>query len=321
MENNPNYPIMNEKIANQLNLNESEKIQSSEMQNLDNKPEEGGMENSQDLGLNSNDDNNPGNIPQQSFAPQQNMNQYPFQRTQVSQSNPNYSNPYQQQPIPGQPSLDPRNAFQQFPPQQQYPPSQQQFSGQQNTPYQPMGSSYSQSQYPNQQNVNFPNFGQQNADSQYSNPRNQQSQIPGQSWNPSQNPYTGQFGQQPSAPMQQQPWMQTPNQSFQQQGYPYNQPQPGFNQQGKPVQSGQFYGNYPGYQQGYGNMDVMGYPQNDENQVDEEAAKKKRLYIILGAILLVIIALIVFIIIIDKNYLWCDVFPFLWSAEACAIYP
>ena len=120
--------------------------------------------------------------------------------------------------------------------------------------------------------------------------------------------------------MQQQPWMQNPNQQYQQPGYPNNQQQPGFGQQGNPTQSGQFYGGYPGYQQGYGNMNMPGYSQNDENQIDEEAAKRKRLYIILGAVLLFIIALIVFIIIIDTNYLWCDVFPFLWSAEACAIY-
>jgi pSer/pThr/pTyr-binding forkhead associated (FHA) protein len=315
MENNPNYHGMNEKIENQINPNGPEKIQSSVPQNLENnKPEEEGMGNSQNLGLNTNDGNNTGNMPQQGFVPQQNMNQYPSQGQPAFQNNPDYSNPYQQQPFPGQSNIAPQNAFQQYPPQQQYP-------GQQNPQYQPMGSSYPQSQYPNQQNVNFPNFGQQNADSQYPIPQNQQSQFPGQPWNPSQNPYAGQFGQQQNDPMQQQPWMQNPNQQYQQPGYPNNQQQPGFGQQGNPTQSGQFYGGYPGYQQGYGNMNMPGYSQNDENQIDEEAAKRKRLYIILGAVLLFIIALIVFIIIIDTNYLWCDVFPFLWSAEACAIYP
>ncbi|HOP02802.1 MAG TPA: hypothetical protein PLQ28_04680, partial [Flexilinea sp.] len=80
---------------------------------------------------------------------------------------------------------------------------------------------------------------------------------------------------------------------------------------------------YPaGYyqQQPYGGYGPAAeYEQADNSQ--DENAKKKKLYIILGIVLVLILAIIGFIIYIDSNYLWCDVFPFLWSPEACAIYP
>ena len=68
---------------------------------------------------------------------------------------------------------------------------------------------------------------------------------------------------------------------------------------------------------GYGPAAEYGQADN----LQDENAKKKKLYIILGIVLVLILAIIGFIIYIDSNYLWCDVFPFLWSPEACAIYP
>mgnify|MGYP000853094693 CR=1 FL=1 len=267
-------------------------------------------------------------------------------------SDPNQNIPGQS--FPGQQYPDPQNPYAQYPAQQPYPgypnqPYSQSGYPQQPYPGQPAGnmatpygvSQNPSSQYPAAQGPSFQQPGMEPSAGGMYQQQFQQSQYPQtpaqapydpkfaaqqqpvqqpygqqQPWGTSQqNPYGGQgWPQQPDPAYQQQGgWQSQPNQpgqQYQQQGYPYNPQQQGY---GQP--EGQPYGAYPGYQQDYGNV---GYPQ--EYQTDDEANRRKKLYIILGAVLLFIIALIVFIIIIDSNYLWCDVFPFLWSPEACAIY-
>ena len=112
--------------------------------------------------------------------------------------------------------------------------------------------------------------------------------------------------------------------------YPPQQPYPpygapyGADQSQYPAQPGYGYPpqqqQYPGYygQQLYGNYGAQEY---ESAEGSDESRKRKKLFIILGIILLLILAIVIFIIYIDSNYLWCDVFPFLWSPEACAIYP
>ena len=103
----------------------------------------------------------------------------------------------------------------------------------------------------------------------------------------------------------------------------YSQAGPAYGQQppyGYPPQNQGYYGNQPYY----GNQQQPDYSANYGNypaEVEQPQNSRKRLMIILGIILFIILALIGFIIYIDTNYLWCKVFPFLWSPEACAVYP
>lgn len=344
----PNYPgasgNMGERPVSNPNLYSNEPLDPNK-----NQLEEKNMANSQNPSANNlNNEPGPGSFSQPAYG----GSQPPYPGQPEYQNNPGNFN---QQPYPGQQYPDPRNPYSQYPSQQQQP-----YSGFPNQAYSQPGAPYQQPQVPNQfqgtsgMNAEMPYGAGQNPASQYPSPQqgaafqnagfdpaaqggsqNPQSQYPqypnaagfdpqfgsqqnpqaqfyGQSWPAAQNPYGGQpYGQQPVDPaMQQQPWQNQPYPQ-QPQGYPYNPQQPGYGQQNP-----QAYGGYAGYPQDYSNL---GYPQ-EEVQADEEANKRKRLYIILGAVLLFIIALIVFIIIIDSNYLWCDVFPFLWSPEACAIY-
>jgi hypothetical protein len=292
-----NIPNANDLLKNQIgsiksnpNTNLTEDINLEKIQNND-------ME----------DKMNPksGENSQPNFGQPQGNNSTPIYRQQ--NNIPDFNRPYPQA-YPDQP----------YPYQQNF--NQQPYPGQQIPQYQPMNPAFGQSQFPNPQNSNYPVPGQMNADnSQFNMPQSQSSQYPGQPWNQPQNPYAAPvpYGQNPNE-FPQQPWMA--NQPYPQSGYMNNPVQQGYGQQGNVPQNNPYYGGgYPGYPQNYGYQ--AGYPQNEENQADEEAQKRKKLYIILGAVLLFIIAIIVFIIIIDTNYLWCDVFPFLWSAEACAIYP
>ncbi len=194
------------------------------------------------------------------------------------------SDQYSQQPeVPGMPGGG------QFPPQQ-YPPY---------------------SQYPGQQ----PSYGYPPAPQPFS----QQGQY-GQPPQPISDPHSvSGYGQAPSQYSQSIPWGNQP--PYNQQMNPYAQ-NPIYGQN-PGMQPNYPYGNqanqpYYGTQPGMGNYPVGEY---DDTVADDEQAKKKKLFIILGIVLLLIIAIVIFIIYIDSNYLWCDVFPFLWSPEACAIYP
>lgn len=144
-------------------------------------------------------------------------------------------------------------------------------------------------------------------------------------------PYSGQqgYGYNPN-PVSQYPasgWGQAPAGVPQS---PYNPNQPNYSQSapvygqqppyGYPPQNQGYYGNQPYY----GGQQQPGYDADYGNyaaEAEQPQNSKKRLLIILGIILFVILALIGFIIYIDTNYLWCKVFPFLWSPEACAVYP
>lgn len=178
-----------------------------------------------------------------------------------------------------------------------------------NVPFQP-NSPQPQSPYPGQvPPAYYPPY-----PTNYEN-RPQDPYISQQGYNPQSGQYNPQASQYPSQypPSQQYPPYPAPYgaDSYQQQPYPY---------QGYPQTPSQ---QYPAgyYQQqpygGYGPAAEYGQADN----LQDENAKKKKLYIILGIVLVLILAIIGFIIYIDSNYLWCDVFPFLWSPEACAIYP
>ena len=98
---------------------------------------------------------------------------------------------------------------------------------------------------------------------------------------------------------------------------PYAQPQAayGYGQQPNP------YGQNPyGQQPGYGYADPNYNPVGDEQGADG-LKSKKTLFIILGIVLAVILIIVALIVYVDANYLWCDWFSFLWSAEACQNYP
>ncbi len=127
---------------------------------------------------------------------------------------------------------------------------------------------------------------------------------------PQQNPYA-----------QAQPGIANPYAQPQQPGFdpnnPYAQPQAayGYGQQPNP------YGQNPyGQQPGYGYADPNYNPAGDEQGADG-LRSKKTLFIILGIVLAVILIIVALIVYVDANYLWCDWFSFLWSAEACQNYP
>ena len=227
---------------------------------------------------------------------------------------------------------NPASNAQGYTPQSFQPPSG--YQGQEQAPYYPNQSFNPRSQYPAQA---FPNQGQQQ-------PYYSASQYPGTNQQYPMQSDQNQGQQQPYYPASQYPGMnqQYPMPSDQNQGqqqpyYPASQ-YPGMNpqyppygasyqdgsgqqvqQQGYPYQQQQ----YPavGYygQQPYPNYEAPAEYETEEKS--EEDGKRKRLFIILGIVLVLILAIVGFIIYIDSNYLWCDVFPFLWSAEACAIYP
>ena len=129
----------------------------------------------------------------------------------------------------------------------------------------------------------------------------------------------------PYAQSQQSPYAQAQpgiaNPYAQPQGFdpnnPYAQPQAayGYGQQPNP------YGQNPyGQQPGYGYADPNYNPAGDEQGADG-LRSKKTLFIILGIVLAVILIIVALIVYVDANYLWCDWFSFLWSAEACQNYP
>ena len=288
-----NVPNSSDFMQNQSGVNKS----NPELTPIDEENFEKNQGNDMEEKMNQKSDENS----QPNFSQPQGYNPAPAFGQQSSI--PDFNKPYPQ-PYPGQ-----ANTYSQNYPQQPYPG--------QNPQYPPMNPAFGPSQYPNAQNFNYPFPGQINVDnSQFNTPNSQSSQYPGQPWNQPQNPYAAPYGQNPND-FSQHPW--NPNQPYPQPDYMNNPAQQGYGQQTNVPQNNPYYGGYPGYPQNYGYPG--GYPQNEETQIDEEAQKRKKLYIILGAVLLFIIAIIVFIIIIDTNYLWCDVFPFLWSAEACAIYP
>ena len=70
----------------------------------------------------------------------------------------------------------------------------------------------------------------------------------------------------------------------------------------------------------YGYPD-QGYGQPGYDGAEAPLKSKKLLFIILGIVLAVILIIVILILYVDANYLWCDWFPFLWSAEACQNYP
>lgn len=139
-------------------------------------------------------------------------------------------------------------------------------------------------------------------------------------------PYSGQQGYYNPNPVSQYPnqaWSQQPS-GYPQAAYNPNQPdygqaQPPYGQPpyGYPPQNQGYYGNQPYY----GNQQPGDYAAGYGTDQEQPQNNKKRLFIILGIVLFIILLLIGFIIYIDTNYLWCKVFPFLWSPEACAVYP
>ena len=146
----------------------------------------------------------------------------------------------------------------------------------------------------------------------------------------SQYPYAQQQpaqGFDPNNPYAQQPTQGfDPNNPYAQQqsafapGNPYGQPQTNpYGQQPGP------YG-YAQQQNPYAQPGPYGYPDQGYGQQGYDGAEapvksKKLLFIILGIVLAVILIIVVLILYVDANYLWCDWFPFLWSAEACQNYP
>ncbi len=200
------------------------------------------------------------------------------------------------------------------PPQSQYP----QQPGQAAMP-QPLSG---MSAYPGSQ------FSSQPQPAQGFDPNNPYGQQPAQGFDPN-NPY----GQQPAQGFDpNNPYGQQPAQGFDPNN-PYAQQQSAFapgNPYGQPQMSP--YGQQPGpygYAQQpnpYAQPGPYGYPDQGYGQPGYDGAEapvksKKLLFIILGIVLAVILIIVILILYVDANYLWCDWFPFLWSAEACQNYP
>ena len=228
------------------------------------------------------------------------------------------NNPYGQQPAQG---FDPNNPYGQQPAQgfdPNNPYGQQPAQG--FDPNNPYGQQPAQGFDPNNP------YGQQPA--QGFDPNNPYAQQPAQGFDPN-NPY----GQQPAQGFDpNNPYAQQPTQGFDPNN-PYAQQQSAFapgNPYGQPQMSP--YGQQPGpygYAQQpnpYAQPGPYGYPDQGYGQPGYDGAEapvksKKLLFIILGIVLAVILIIVILILYVDANYLWCDWFPFLWSAEACQNYP
>lgn len=233
----------------------------------------------------------PGSQPQQAaqYPGQVPMSGYSNPQQQAFDMNNPYGNPMSQpNPYGQQQGFDPNNPYGN--PMSQPNPYAQQQGFDPNNPY---GNPMSQPNPYAQQQGFDPN-------NPYGNPMNQP------------NPYAQQQGQFS-------PYGQPQGAQFD----PYGQKNPYAQQQnpygGYPQQANNPYGQqqypYGGYQdpaQGYGNY--------GQHEGDAAGAKKKKLFIILGILLAIIVIIIAVIVYVDSNYLWCDWFPFLWSAEACAMY-
>ena len=232
------------------------------------------------------------------------LNSDPMSQQQISgsQGQSGFSaNPYYQQPAMGQ-----QNPYGMNPYSQQQPLMGQQF---------PYGFDNYGQQMPQQpqpmQAQNDPFSQQMNQQAQMNNPAEpfsqSQHQMPGQQMPFGNDPYGQQqmMGQQ--MPFGNDPYGQ---QQMMGQQMPY-----GNNPYGQQQMMGQQmpYGNNPYAQQQYPDM---------QGQQSEDTGKKKnkKLFIILGIILLVLILIGAFIFYIDHNRLWCDVLPFLFSADSCANY-
>ena len=238
----------------------------------------------------------------QSAYPQpQPVSQYSGYQANLSQSlDP--MNPYGQ---PQQPGLDPNNPYGQ--PQQN--PSGSAQPG--------IANPYAQPQAPQGFDPNNP-YSQQNPYAQaqpgIANPY-AQPQAP-QGFDPN-NPYSQQNPYAQAQPGMANPYVQPQAPQGFDPNNPYAQPQAayGYGQQPNP------YGQNPyGQQPGYGYADPNYNPVGDE-QCADGLKSKKTLFIILGIVLAVILIIVALIVYVDANYLWCDWFSFLWSAEACQNYP
>lgn len=203
-----------------------------------------------------------------------------------------------------------------------------QYTAEPTQPFDPMGTFSAQQSYPTGQ--------QQPAGYDPMNPygAQQPQQMAQPGFNPA-NPYGGQTGFDPMNPYGQQ-MMQG------QMGYnpanPYGQVQPSqMNPYGQPqnpygqVQPSQMnpygqmqnpYGQpYPGQPNPYGYDPNYNPATGYEQAPNAKGNSRKLLFIILGIVLAIILIVVILIVYVDANYLWCDWFPFLWSADACQNYP
>ena len=57
-----------------------------------------------------------------------------------------------------------------------------------------------------------------------------------------------------------------------------------------------------------------------EKEKKAPGKKKMTAIIVIEVIVIILLLLCIATVIIDRNHAWCNVFPFLWDADTCAIY-